>query len=260
MGQTVSPMRKIVTLTGLCAALAIAAFGLIHGREQYRVNVLYRTLLADLDPSTQWAVLNQIAQYNSNAATEKLLDIASATEERTATIVWPQVRVEAIRKLHGRGNNDTPELLARLLQPQESLLIKDASANELLSRTCDRHCMDSVLHYLEREHRGEASDETKLTGGVDYVARERTTLHSTLLHIVQKNPYESVEELRDVYGLGTFSPAPFAVALLSEVEVRGVCPHLVRTQSTDKQYSLPQDPLLDKAIAVSGCEHGQVSP
>ena len=79
-------------------------------------------------------------------------------------------------------------------------------------------------------------------------------LCSVLLHVVQNNGYESVEELRDIYGVGSFSPAPFALDLLSEVKVRGVCPQLMKSRSTDKQYGLPQEPLLEKAISANGCQ------
>lgn len=254
-GSQRDPMKRTAILTGLyCFVLAILAFGVIRSREQYKLNVLYQNFLAEPDPSKQQSIVDEIAMYGFRSAVERLMDVAGTGEGRTTSFVWPQVRVEAIRKLHGHGGDDTSELLARLLQPHEPLLVRDASANELLSRTCARHCMDSVLHYLEREHRGEASTEVGLAGGADYVSRHRVALHNTLLHLVQKNSDESVEELRDIYGLGSFSPSPFALVLLSEIEIRGACPHLIRTQSTDEQYRLPHDPLLDQAITMNGCQ------
>jgi len=159
-----------------------------------------------------------------------LLDIALRQNP-----VAPEAQTEAIKALSKRKNAEIATVFANLLQPHERLGIRQAAATGLKDLPCKGDCVRSVLHYLERVWRGEPNEEDRTVfppGAEDLRSDQRTSqqvLYGTLYSVLQREKVETLGNLMQVYGVGSDDPSPFALDLLSRIQLHEACPYLVQS-------------------------------
>ncbi|HKS83721.1 MAG TPA: hypothetical protein VJR23_19620 [Candidatus Acidoferrales bacterium] len=157
-------------------------------------------------------------------------------------------REAAARVLASKKDPSISADLASLLQPQTSESLRHAVAAAILPLPCSRECVKDVLHYLERMWWGESNSEDVVTDSpptkqllesdpelvkqqIADVQAQQKELVSQLENVLVRNRGETIAVLEQVYGLGSFHPAPFAVHMVVDLKLSEACasfakPHL----------------------------------
>jgi hypothetical protein len=254
--------RKLLALGGILLAIAVAAF--LY--NEYRAGVMARLYAeaAGYPPYYRGSIESQaavksLASYRGQRSTSMLLDIALRQNP-----LAPEAQTEAIKALSRRKDPQIALRLASLLQPQEGLDTRKAAAAALQNLPCNRECIASILHYLERIWRGEPNDEDRwvLPPGnerviANYRAGQRAT-YDDLYSVLRREKRETFTNLVSVYGLGSDGPSPFALELVSRLELHEACPYLQESERQLKdlspdRFKAPRQEIQD-AIASLNCK------
>jgi hypothetical protein len=253
---------KLVMLSGIFLGIAAAAF--LY--DNYRNGVMAR-LYAEAAGYPQYyrgavesqAAVKILATYRGRRSTSLLLNIALRQNP-----LAPEAQTEAIKELSKRKDPDIAMTLANMLQPHEGLGTRQAVAEALQNIPCNRECIDSILHYLERVWWGEPNEEdrTVFPPGTENLKSGQLTsqqvLYASLYSVLQREKIETLTNLVQVYGLGSNDPSPFALALLSRTQLHEACPYLMRSDQSIKNspsglYTAPPKEL-QAAIASLNCK------
>jgi hypothetical protein len=121
------------------------------------------------------------------------------------------------------------------------------------------------MHYLERIWQGEPNFEDRwvLQAGGDERAiashkAGQQAIYNDLFSVLRREKKETFIALANVYGLRSVVPSPFALDLVSRLELHEACPYLAESQRQLKDLSpeffkAPRQELL-KTIASLKCE------
>lgn len=261
-GLSVPPARKLLALGGILLAIAAAAF--LY--DKYRTGVMARLYAEAVGypPYYRGSVESQaavkiLATYRGRRSTVMLLDIASRQNP-----LAPEAQEEAIKALRDRKDPDIAVALANLLQPHEGMGIRQAAATALKGLPCKRDCIRSALHYLERVWRGEPNEEDRIVfplGTENLRSGQRAAqqvLYGTLYSVLQREKVETLGNLVQIYGVGSEDPSPFALDLLSRIQLHEACPYLLQSDrsienSPSGLYTAPPKEL-QAAIASLHCK------
>jgi hypothetical protein len=224
-------LRVLYQLACLVAAALLVVAGYVYYRQQSMLRLHAQAVgdpgYVDGTPQAQDAV-RKLATYRGEKASRMLADVALGR----GPLVWPQARREAIKALAKREGRDAELALACLLQPHEGIAVRRDAAAVLQGRSCGLECVELVLHYLERVWWGELNyeDRTIFPPGTEALRAdqqsEQQALYSDLYSILRRERAETIVALTNVYGLGTDDPSPFALALLSRIQLNEACPLL----------------------------------
>jgi hypothetical protein len=225
---------KLLALGGVLLAIAAAAF--LYDR--YRTGVMAR-LYAEAEgyppyyrgSAESQAAVKLLATYRGQRSLSMLLDIALRQNP-----LAPEAQTEAIKALTRRKDPQIAVTLAGLLQPQEGLDTRKAAAAALQNLPCNRECIASILHYLERIWRGEPNIEDRWVLGpgnepvlANYRAGQQA-VYDNLYSVLRREKKETFTTLVNVYGLGSVVASPFALDLVSRLELHEACPYLVESE------------------------------
>ena len=148
------------------------------------------------------------------------------------------LQIQAARALKGRNDVQLSAGLAILLQPHQGLPLREAAAEDLQDMYCDHECLRLIMYYLERVWRGELNYEDQWIREPDPSTREdQQKLIQMLLSTLQRESRETTVMLTVIYGLGTLSPAPFALELVRRAGLTISCPFLLK--SSERLQKLP---------------------
>jgi hypothetical protein len=153
-----------------------------------------------------------------------------------------------------------------VLQPSENIDVRQAIAKTLLDDGCPVDCVKAVSHYLERVYNGERNveDTAQLSFNLDQETRKvvqadfrgrQMLLYTELREILSHEQSATIDVMTRVYGLGTQSPSPFALKILSTIKLPAACQGLLRSQRASAIAPLH---LLEQqmrgAVEFQGCE------
>jgi hypothetical protein len=179
------------------------------------------------------AAVKKLGTYRGRRVAEMLRQIAVGL----VPVVRPEIRSEAISVLGERHDPAYATDLALLLQPHETITIRDAAANALRECPCEDGCVMSILYYLERIWQGEPNYEgrsiappglrEKVKARED---KEESELYDALNGILQREAGRTVRILARVHGLGTDAPSNFALILSCRIGLREACPLLIQSE------------------------------
>ena len=184
--------------------------------------------------------VRKLAAFHGRRVTGMLLDIAGRSGELAG-----DAGIEAVGALRERKEPEVADALADLLQPHTSLALRQAVASALPDLPCGSVCIRSILHYLERIAQGELNTEDRLTlpAGAEGVAaslkRAQQAAYDGLYSVLKQQKLVTLAVMESVYGLGTAEPSPFALDLVSRLELPDACPLLV--QSDRDMRNLPAE-------------------
>ncbi len=153
----------------------------------------------------------------------------------SSAILGSDEQTEAIKILGKSNDPEVASSLASLLQPHNGLNVRQATAQTLLNLPCERRCVESILHYLERVMRGELNLEDSPVPAAGFnisFEHEHEQLYGNLYSILQREHTETIATLQSVYGLGSFTPASFALDLLPRLKLPESCPLLLRSNKS----------------------------
>jgi hypothetical protein len=154
------------------------------------------------------AIVDRLGSFRGETSTRLLLGLAQDSD------IEPEIRAAAIATLSKRDTEYVSDSLASLLQPQIPLNIREPAAAALQEMNCGETCVGAVLHYLERQYRGDLDLESleprspSLQRELDQNRRNITNL----LHAKLSKEPETFTILTNVYGLGTPAPSGFGIA------------------------------------------------
>jgi hypothetical protein len=120
---------------------------------------------------------------------------------------------------------------------------RKAAAAALRNLSCNRECIASVLHYLERIWRGEPNFEDRWVlapGNEPVLANCRAGqqgVYDDLYSILRREKKETFTTLVNVYGLGSVVASPFALDLLPRLDLHEACPYLQESERQLKGLS-----------------------
>jgi HEAT repeat protein len=255
--------------TGLKALIAFCVLaGIVTiGYFNYRNNAMER-LYAEAAGYPQFFqgttqsvdAVRQLATYRGRRATQMLLALARGH----GPLVWGDTQVAAIKALEKRHDPQVPLALADLLQPHEGLATRQAAAVALQSLPCEAECLRSILHYLERVWRGEPNYEDRIERPPAFqdvtssLRKDQQALYADLYGILRRERTQTLMILIKIYGLGSQAPSPFALDLISRLELRVACPPLLQSNRSIQKlspefYRAPRQEL-QAAIASLKCE------
>jgi|GEM_PF-5222188 len=161
--------------------------------------------------------------------------------------------------------------LAKLLVPHKSLRLREAVVGALVELGCGHECMESVFHYMYRVQSGETTlegvheDERRSifgdllrdrpTGVAGATEARRRVLESKLGTLVTENSAVATVLLVESYGVGSHLPSDFALTILEDIVVSGICPAVTRSREHDDSATSPtrRSASLDVVIARQGC-------
>jgi hypothetical protein len=235
-------------------AVAIAATAVLRLRD-YKVDSLYSDLTAvPHSPEEEIDFVLKIAKFPTANATRKLVLISEAELNMRDGIIFPGTSIVAIKSLHGRGGAEVTDSLARLIQPHKGLIVRQAAADEVLTRECVGDCMLQIMHYLEREMYGATAMEKQEAGDLDYLLdRARTELHTTLVKIVKQNSGSAIAVLQEVYGLGAMSTSDFALEIAPAADLKESCPYLTESAQLGRRLVRSSEPKLTAVMQSLSC-------
>jgi hypothetical protein len=164
-------------------------------------------------------------------------------------------RVEAVHELGRCGSLRTSNDIADLLQPHVSLIIRSAVANTIQVTGCPEKCVPKILHYLERDWRGETKLESRVKNAPfepPSYAQETQSVADALAHVLLDRKLETLDVLSQVYGLGSTNPSPFAVHIVAVLKLKEACGALQRPFKLVPPPPSLQEEITRVRIAVCG--------
>ena len=257
-------MRTTLKLVlGIATAVGIGGFAYFPYR-----NIVMQRLYAEAagnppqlrGSAESTAAIRKLAGYRGQKATEMLLYLAMGNG--AAQAMWPETRAEAIKALGKRRDPAVALTLAKLQQPHEGFGTRQAAASALKELPCSDECIRLVLHYLERVWRGDPNHEDRWVepsngGGTADLKKQEQALYNDLYAVVRGEKTEALTNLAAVYGLGSADPSPFALDLVSRLDLPEACPYLQesarRLKGLSAQFYNGPRQELQTAIASLNC-------
>ena len=248
-------MKRIVIVVCI---LALAGLVVYRRREQHLARLFSQaTALTSTDDALD--AVRELNTYGGTRVTSMLLTIG-----RGQVGFSPDVRLEAIKALGMRNDPSIATRLARLLQPYETLEIRQAVADTLAPRACSVECIESILHYLERVYRGERNAEHQI------VVYPRESVHQELLEreealykvlhgILVSQSIITIAALEEVHGLGTDLPSDFSLDLLTRIVLPDSCSLLLKAEEVRRLPGvyISSSERLRSAMIHQGCNSGE---
>lgn len=238
-------MQKIRAKLLVCSGALLAIVTVVFLYDSYRNGVMTRLYAeaAGYPPYYRGSVesqaaVNTLAAYRGQRSTSLLLDIALRQNP-----LAPEAQTEAIKALGRRKDPQVAVTLASLLQPQEGLDTRKAAAEALQNLPCNRECIASILYYLERIWRGDPNDEDRWVlppGNERVLANYRAgqqAIYNDLYSVLRREKKETFTTLVSVYGFGSDGPSPFALDLVSHLDLHEACPYLMESERHVKDLS-----------------------
>lgn len=211
-------MRMSLFWLGAAVLVGLAAIGGLTVVRGYRMQQLAATAGASLSDGKQ--AVAELASYEGERARHLLLQIALNPE------VFVDNRIAAVEALKRRPDGRLSGPLSTLLQPHLPLALRHAVSTALLEIPCARHCVQSVLHYLEREWKGEGNIEDAMKDVPTTRARldrEQEEILDELRAVLKKHLAGTLEVLADTYGLGSALPSDFSLYIVERLAVPQAC-------------------------------------
>lgn len=186
------------------------------------------------------AAVKKLSTYRGLRSTRMLLDIALGN----VPFPWGDTQAEAIKALSERKDPDISTAMANLLQPHQSLSARQPAALALRDLPCKAESIRSILHYLERIWRGEPNYEDQLIDSTSdkerfasTLKKEQEEIYQNLYVVLQRERVETIRNLKLVYGIGSTTPSPFALDLLSRLGLHEACPLLLQSDQAIQQLT-----------------------
>jgi hypothetical protein len=226
-------MRKALSVFLILFTAALAVGGYLSYQNR-RMDQLFKEGSGQIfkGSAESSAAIKKLAAYHSRKSSRLLVDIALARGQGVP--LTSDLQVEAIRALRESADPEVAVALASLLQPYCGLDVREAAAQSLQGLTCKGECVLSIAHYLERIWRGELNyEDTFIPGGASpatSLKKEQNDLYEALYSILRREQSGTMAVLRDVYGVGSSSPSPFALDLLSRLRLPEACPLLLGSE------------------------------
>lgn len=199
------------------------------------------------------AAVRQLATYHGRKSRDLVLAIALSEGS-----VDSQVQSEAFKVLSEQNDPEVGDMLANLLQLHKGLYTRQSAAKALQTLPCNDECMRSILHYLERIQQGELNWEDRaMRPANDSVTQElhkqQQELYAELYTIVRRNNVETLQELAEVYGLGSDAPSDFALYLVTRTSLPGSCPYILQSEQQISQHTPDtfKAPRQEVAVAIA---------
>jgi hypothetical protein len=200
----------------------------------FRASQMLRLFETAISPSSVTAdadeAIKKLDAYHGKRATDLLVRIAIADRE------FVDDRQDLAIRLTGEKNDPSAlATLASLLQPHIELGRREAVAKALQKSICTTECVLSILHYEERLWCCHSDQESVLALISDqstrsYIEKEHGEMLALLDTALVRNGPSTVQVLRDVYGLGSPSPSPFALHVVASLHLCRACPALAKSE------------------------------
>jgi len=213
--------------------------------RNYRIDALARVAMSEKsDPG----VVNRLASYRGERASELLLAVAGAAPEQ-------QNRIAAIRALVDRKDGALVARLSEQLLPQQPLPIRLEIARALYATGCPPECMKNVLYFEERMSSGARPSEDMQAEAPRGLSKQEQELQNMLDEVMKKNKAALGLVLSNVYGLRTNFPASLAIDVVERLNIKEACPALVHTflSIDDQVRSSPEYQEVSQAVKILDC-------
>ena len=242
-------MTRIVTASVLALALLLVPLA-YKMRETGRVRAAAATL-GDWSKGTaeQQRAIQLLENTADSYATTVLIDRLSDPRTR------PDVRLMVVSAMSKRREPEISEALSHVLLPQNALALRSAAAEALLGQRCGRSCLANLLHYMERLWWGERPSESlgkQTLDSDEYFKNYESRVNENLNQVLLNDRSTTLEQLQDVYGLGSKDPSPFGIHMAEELHLREACndltiPYLRELANKETLQAI------DSALAKIGC-------
>jgi hypothetical protein len=197
------------------------------------VQALYATAVDHyVDVDSRIEAVGAICSISGDKSTDALLEISLHPG------VEVNVRVRAIQGLKDRWSPEIATRLAVLLQPHNSIVLRNEVSTAIREHSCPTMCIRFVLHYLERIWRGERGLEDRFPDPEPTQQRLEAETLDSLYGLLLKNKLATLRILTDIYGLGTTNPSPFALLVIEKTALKEACSELIRPF----ELASPDDP------------------
>jgi hypothetical protein len=239
--------------------LLLSAMGLAAGGYVVYTNNATEGLYAEAIAGTAGSrsALKKLAAHKGKHTTMLLLQIARRDGDGDVTD-------DAFNELQRRSDPEIAVDLSRMLQPHQGLGSRRGVAEALKDRACPGECLASVLHYLERTSRGDANEEDLrvFPAGAENLrasdVAEQQQLNRDLYVVSKRNRADTLNSLREIYGLASIDPSLFALDLVSRLNLREACLLLLESKRQMKEqkseYNRFPEKELQAAISSVPCE------
>ncbi|MGB7556625.1 MAG: hypothetical protein WBM04_19825 [Candidatus Korobacteraceae bacterium] len=199
------------------AGLVLVAF---ESREA-KLDALYLCATNQCGTRDAQAAFRKLATYDGKHAHDLIDKIATRP---LGNISGNQ---EAAIKIIGeRGNTEAAEQLLPLLRPYEGLAVRRAVADALVQLPCSAECVASILYYEERMWRGDPTPELLMHELSKQLETEREEIDRQLGKVLLRDRSETMKALVQTYGLGNVAVSPFALYLVTHLNLTDACPFL----------------------------------
>lgn len=231
MGLYSSPMKATAWILFICLSATCLATSVFVIHRHFRMKRLLSVALSPLsDDPTAAAAINQLARYTNSEATALLVKVAISDPRIT-----DNRQVLAIGLIARRNDPEAFTALSNLLQPHINLGRREAVANALKDGICTALCIQSILHYEERlffgvrDERNLIPDEPLDEPVKSIIERDHLRFVEDLNETLTRNSMLTLQVLRDVYGLGSDQPSPFALKTVETLQLRAACLPLAKS-------------------------------
>lgn len=213
-------IKTVLVALGCLLGLALA---LAQVRERHLLAIYRRAIHLQADPE----IVTRLATYKGSTSTALLLRLAHDPD------IEPEIRVAAIRALSTRNDEYVSDSVASLFQPHTPLNVREPVAIALANMKCSDICVGAILHYLERQHRGDLDFELlePLSPNLQLELDGRRKNVTQLLRDKLSKEPETFTILTNVYGLGTSAPSPFGIAEADLLPASDTCRLLQQSRS-----------------------------
>lgn len=257
-------MRNRFLLLAVLGILIASSIIWVNARRRQELDRLYAEASGDLryyrTPTGSTEAVERIAAYHSARSKRMLIDIALG---RSPYLVPGQTQTAAMRILAESNDPEVADELVKLLYPHIGFGSRIEAAAALQKLPCRQQCINSILHYLERVWWGEKNSEDNFIyppkdNSPAEIKQEQQQLYRNLYSVLEKEHSETLKSLATTYGFGTDSPSPFALDLISRLNISEACDMLMESnRKIDRmppQYFNAPRQELKAAIAARKCQ------
>jgi hypothetical protein len=143
-----------IRLAWIALASAALICGALYAIRVCMIAVLYQESLSPTVPYSP--TIDRLATFRGKRATAALLAIAKSQRASADN------QDAAIRALARHGDSQTALELAKMLNLNDGLSMREAISETLQKLPCDYECIGYVLRYLERRWYGEKGSEENI--------------------------------------------------------------------------------------------------
>ena len=228
IGNGTSLSRKVFRFEGakrwlfVVSLILVANLALVvYERREAKLDALYSCATSQCGTRDAQAAFRQLATYRGKHANELIRKIAT---KQLGNFSGNQ---EAAIKIMGeRGDTEAAEQLLPLLRPYEGLAVRHAVADALVQLRCSAECIASILYYEERMWRGEPTPESMIHELSKQLETKREEIDQQLGKVLLRDRSETMKALVQTYGLGNVAVSPFALYLVTRLNLTDACPFL----------------------------------